>query len=460
MCIKRVERFFSIYGIRSSRILVALSGGSDSVALFHLLYKHRATLDIQTLAIAHVNHGLRGVESKQDEEFVKVLAKENKCRLFVKSLSGKSLDSPGLELWARNQRYCYFDSIRQRFDFDYVATGHTLEDQAETLLMHVSRGCGLSGLCGVAPVRHDGVIRPLLDSSKKELQQWLQNNHCDWQEDSSNRSLRYTRNRIRHTVIPALEKKNPNITNQLAMLARYFQGQKKFFEPLVNHWISKNMTVFSEKHFSLNKKGFKNQEGIFHAGLIAAFETHHIPIDKEHICAVIANSHKHSGRFLLKSGWSYYPGLDVIEFAKDQDAGHSQHNIAEEKVLLPGTTLCRGGAAQFEASLVEKTDESFPFDHTNNQVYLDLDDSPEYLVYRRLHKEDLFCPQGFHKEILLHHYLKKRGISAYFRKNCGVIVDSKDRVLWVPGVAMSEQCKVTEKTEICVKISFVRLGKS
>ncbi len=197
-----------------ARIGVAVSGGADSVALLDLL--HRLGYP---LAVLHVNHGLRGAESDADERFVRTLAE----RLDLPVDVHRALPPPpggNLEQALRRIRYSFFDDARRRLRLERVATGHTLSDQAETVLLRLARGAGVQGLCGIHPVTRHGVIRPLLACSREEVRQYLQARSLLWREDASNADPRWRRNRVRAELLPLLRGMlNPQAEAALARAA-------------------------------------------------------------------------------------------------------------------------------------------------------------------------------------------------------------------------------------------------
>jgi tRNA(Ile)-lysidine synthase len=180
MCEQKIYDFCKHNKVKDCKVLLAVSGGSDSAALFQLFTKLKARLGFSEIGVAHINHGLRQKESEREEKFVSHLANENGCEFHIKRLEGKKQVDSGIEEWARGERYCFYSKLKKDFGYKFVATGHTADDQAETVLMHVSRGCGLTGLCGIPPVREDGVIRPLLLLRKKKLRDWLKDNQKNW----------------------------------------------------------------------------------------------------------------------------------------------------------------------------------------------------------------------------------------------------------------------------------------
>jgi tRNA(Ile)-lysidine synthase len=204
----------------SARGVVAVSGGADSVALLRVLSTYP---DIE-LVVAHLNHQLRGVDSDRDAAFVESLCPQ--WPHFIEAANIASLaneTSENLEATARRERYAFLRRVAHRTGATWVATAHTLDDQAETVLHRLIRGAGLRGLRGILPCRplDDGVnlIRPMLTASRREVIQYLQGIGQVWCEDASNADPQYTRNRIRHDLLPLLRTFNTEVSNSLARLA-------------------------------------------------------------------------------------------------------------------------------------------------------------------------------------------------------------------------------------------------
>ena len=214
----------------AKRAGVAVSGGADSVCLALLLRKW------SEIAIVHVNHLLRAEESELDEEFVRALAKRFAVPIHVKRVDVRALGG-NLEEEARRVRYEFFHELIAAGAVDCVATGHTLSDQAETVLFRMMRGAHLAGLAGIHPVSPGPVIRPLLDISRADVEQYLRDAGEAWREDSSNRDLAYDRNRIRHILLPELKRDwNPEIERSLGQLATLaFDEERHWTDWIARH---------------------------------------------------------------------------------------------------------------------------------------------------------------------------------------------------------------------------------
>ncbi|HZS27086.1 MAG TPA: tRNA lysidine(34) synthetase TilS [Candidatus Angelobacter sp.] len=215
------------------RIAAAVSGGADSLALLRALLELRQELGI-VLSVAHFHHQIRGAEADFDQQFVSDLA----VQFQLKFLSG-SADVPtygrdhklSLESAARELRHQWFAQLIRQGVADKIATAHTLDDQAETVLMKILRGTGVRGLAGIAPEQKEKhLVRPLLGITRKEIEKYLGAIHQPWRNDSSNLDLSHTRNRIRHTLLPFLERDfNPAIRQTLADLADVARAEDDYW---------------------------------------------------------------------------------------------------------------------------------------------------------------------------------------------------------------------------------------
>lgn len=206
------------------RVICAVSGGADSVALLFALYLLQNKLKI-SVAAAHFNHRLRGQESQRDEDFVRQLCSRYEIPLYVGSAEVVA-GSKGLEAAAREARYGYFATLPGK-----LATAHTADDNSETLLMHLIRGTGLKGLGGIAPVR-GSVIRPMLSVTRQEVLDFLQEYHLQYVEDSTNATDDFLRNRIRHHVMPLLAQENPSLCQSLSATALQLRRDEQVIEKM------------------------------------------------------------------------------------------------------------------------------------------------------------------------------------------------------------------------------------
>ena len=224
-------------------VLVAVSGGPDSVALLHILNGLREELGFH-LEVAHLHHGIRGEEAKEDARFVAAMAERLGIHFHLKKVNVPQLrlaaGKGNLEQLARGERHRFFIEVARERNINKVATGHTLDDQAETVLMWVLRGCGMTGLGGMSPIRpmegtNDDVllIRPLLGVSKDEVLEFLRDRRIDYRVDRTNQDTKLLRNWIRQRWLPQLkERVDAQLPSRLAKEAELIRDEDAFLESL------------------------------------------------------------------------------------------------------------------------------------------------------------------------------------------------------------------------------------
>lgn len=306
------------------RVGVAVSAGIDSVALLHLLLELRSELGI-VLSVVHFNHRLRGDESNADREFVAKLAAEHGLEFFVESgdVEQHAIDvHTGVEAAARELRYEFFRRLLSADDgevppglkpessgkpdgtaeavpfqrqnqekaLDKIATGHTLDDQAETVLMRLIRGTGLRGLGGIYPrivVEHedgDGhgeIIRPILGVRRRELEQYLQDLKQPWREDSTNTDSKFTRNRVRKLVIPLLEREfNPALAENFAELAEIARDEEDYWENEISGWLG-TVVQWSQPEWTRDQSASRSSSGLLQIEPVHARPAHVQPVHIE-----------------------------------------------------------------------------------------------------------------------------------------------------------------------------------
>ena len=213
---------------RGDRVVVAVSGGADSVALLSLLLEVRTQFELD-LTVAHLNHNLRGKASDEDEEFVRVLAHRLGTRFVSERIPAEEVKTrgSGLENWARERRYAFLTRAAGSVHSQKVALGHTMDDQAETFLMRLFRGSGSVGLSAMAYSR-DVFIRPLLAIQRQEILEYLRTRGISWREDTSNLDTQYLRNRLRQELILSLrDRYNPKIVPRLAATAAILREESE-----------------------------------------------------------------------------------------------------------------------------------------------------------------------------------------------------------------------------------------
>jgi tRNA(Ile)-lysidine synthase len=350
------------------RVAVAVSGGADSVALLRVLLNLREELGI-VLAVAHLNHGLRGEESQADEAFVAELAKQQQLEYFPgrgdvrdHALTSKlSIEAAGREL-----RYRWLAQLAAEQRFDAVATAHTLDDQAETVLLKFLRGAGTRGLAGIYPVLRlgDGVvygppdgmpfqiltagrtndfariIRPLLSVSRDKVETYLESLGQPWREDETNLDRRFTRNRVRHDLLPLLEREfNPNIRALLSDAAEVSRAEEEYWQTITQQELSLRVKpgeeALAEGH-RLSLGSFADLPLALQRRILKRFvEDACIAIDFDHVEKLLRCATGTLARAELPRGWLAERKHDCLKLRQLESATESPPGY-EYVLLVPG----------------------------------------------------------------------------------------------------------------------------
>ncbi len=233
--------------------LLAISGGADSMVLLHLFQE--AGISFQ---VAHVNYGLRGEDSEADEDLVRNYCLAKNIRFHQYTVSKKDQKPAGsIQLWARDLRYRFFRQIQQKENLKYLVTAHHLNDQLETFLINLSRGTGIRGLCGI-PEKTDGVLRPLLHYTKKEIYSFAEENRLLFREDESNTKNDYLRNRIRNEVISKLTDARPDFLENFDKTISYLSEANNFVDAKIAE-IERVLIQENFAGFSIDKAGLQQE---------------------------------------------------------------------------------------------------------------------------------------------------------------------------------------------------------
>ncbi len=279
---------------KNDRILVAFSGGKDSVCLLFLLKKAKAELGISQIAACHIHHGIRGEEADRDADFCRRLCEEHKIDYYEKRVNVPSYcekEHLGLEEGARILRYEALEQFAEAEGFHKIATAHTSDDQAETLLFRLARGTGIAGTCGI-PRRRGSIIRPILSLSQEDVFAFLRAEGLPFINDSSNDDIVFSRNRLRHKVLPALKEINPDAVKALHRFATLSAQQEALTREVYRYWTEQEKVQPEQGSLPLSKlKPLTETEGrlpILYLALSKMCEKEKIVIDFERFDALVS----------------------------------------------------------------------------------------------------------------------------------------------------------------------------
>ena len=421
-------------------ILVAVSGGVDSVVMLHLLY-HSG----YRLAVAHCNFQLRAGESDSDERFVRKLTEQYEIPLFVKHCetrmyAGKAKIS--IEMAARRLRYNWFAELLETHQFQKLAIGHNKDDDAETFFIKLLRGSGLDGLKGIL-VKRENIIRPLLFASRKEIMTYAKEHHLSFREDSSNASDDYLRNRIRHHLLPFYEKEFPGGTKALVESMEKLKKTETIFRQLLKE--KKNQLFHrTDNEISIDKSSIRHLKprGAWLFFLLEDFGFNRSAIDD--FCQTLETSQTgqmfHTGNYTLLNDSNKL----IIKKNKTASAKEFFINDLTESVNEPLQLI-------FE-QFPNHSDFSFVSDKTI--AYFDADKLSLPLKLRHWRKGDRFVPFGMRGSKLLSNFFSDEKINRFERENLWLLLSGKN-IIWITGYRSSNRFRVAGKTKKILKITLV-----
>lgn len=288
---------------KNDKILVGVSGGADSVCLLHTLYSIRKEFEFSIGAV-HINHSIRGNEANSDAEYVKELCRGLNIKLFVKKVDVPAIakeEGLSLETAGRLARYRAFKELCDDYGYNKTATAHNCNDQAETVLMRIIRGTGIDGLSGIKYYRGDGVIRPLLDVRRADIESYCKDTGLEFKMDSTNNDNSYTRNKIRNILLPLLiEEFNPNIISTLSNLSENSAMDSDFIKGYTKRLYQRiNSPAPSKKPVVLDVKSLNMVDDSIKIRLIrlATVDAMHrgYALDKKHIESILNLLDKETG---------------------------------------------------------------------------------------------------------------------------------------------------------------------
>ena len=437
----------------NSKILVGVSGGVDSVALLDALncIKHYFSFEI---AIAHLNHLLRGEESDADEEFVKGVAEKYGLLLFLQRTNVKEFAekySLNLEEGARIVRYDFFRRASQSFSAKYIATAHNSNDQAETVLFNLFRGTGIAGLRGIAEKIEISkglfLIRPLLNFTREEIQNYATLRGLSWREDSSNKSLQYVRNRIRLQLIPLLQNDfNPNVLENLNRTAKLACEVQRVVSNQIQSLYEKFVSERNSKEIELNLQGLQLFDDFFIGELLReiARRNFNVLLTFEKIKELKKLFNATPGKVLsLKKNLFAFKNRDKIFFVEREIIQSKQKEIVVKKT---------GHFVWFDSfiELTEVPKSEFKIDSDPFVEFFDYDKVAENIVVRTWKESDRFVPLGMKKSVKLSDFFVNQKIPV-FRKDEYPLFVSNGEIFWVGGLRISERFKVTKRTKRVLK---------
>jgi tRNA(Ile)-lysidine synthase len=427
---------------KNDRLLLAISGGLDSVVLAHLV-----ELSGFDFGIAHVNFQLRGSESDRDEQFVFQLAKRYNKPFLLKKFETEAIaqkEKQSIQLAARNLRYTWFNSLLGNSPeaYKFLATAHHLDDNIETMLMHFFRGTGIQGLAGM-PEQNERLIRPLLTVSKNSLRDWAMSHQLDWVEDSSNASDHYTRNFIRNQLIPSLSGVFPEINQHLEKNLQRFSETAILYHQVIEQYKKKLLkSVGKETHIPilLLKKIVPLRTICFE--ILKNY--HFTPAQTDDLIRLMDSS---NGKFIASSSHRIIKnrGWLIIAPLENMEASHLIVDQNQDHVLYPEGRI----SLKFLSHKPEDKISQAP-----GIAFLDAEKIQFPLILRRWKTGDYFYPLGMTKKKKLARFFIDQKLSKTAKEKVWVLV-MDSHILWVVGYRIDNRFSILPSTKTILMIKNV-----
>lgn len=429
----KANAFFSL----SDSILVAVSGGIDSVTLLHLL----AQLQIKKLAIVHCNFQLRGQESYKDQDFVETLAKQYRIPFYTTNFETKKIareQKISIQEAARNLRYNWFEKIRKQNKFDYIAIAHNKNDVAETFIFNLLRGSGTKGLTGIK-AKSDNIIRPLLFASRNEIVRYAKEANLRFREDSSNQSTKYSRNFIRHQIIPLLDKINSQSMEHIVQSSQKINDIHNLSEIYLsqfskNHIIKKDNTAKIEIQPLLDSN---------HSKTILYSILKDYGINAKELDKIIASLHHSGKQFFTATHTILIDRTYILIYPTEKNKFEPiMINSIADKIVKP---------VHLQFNVFEN--EAIHFNPSPRFAYFDIDKLSFPLKIRNWEQGNFFYPFGLGKRKKISNFFTDIKLSVKDKSNV-FLLESDNNICWIIGYRTDERFKVTNKTKTILQIEL------
>lgn len=417
---------------KKDNIIVAVSGGIDSCVLLNLLYTNG-----YSCVIVHCNFSLRNEESDNDERFVKELATKYKYEIVVKKFdTSKYANENGIsiQMAARELRYGFFEDVRQKYNCKVIATAHHADDNIETLFINLIRGTGLKGISGI-PVKNKNIVRPLLFATRNEIFEFAKLNNIEWREDSSNKSVKYMRNKIRHNLLPLLEEIKPNSKKTILRNIEHFRNTEILLNELLKEKIEK---IISQKDnvifIDINELTSSNSGKTILYEIINPYGFNPKQINK-----IWSSINAGAGKVFYSKNYCLNKDRDKIILSLiNNESNQHKYYIDEEQDWL---------SEPFEMS-IKKVNwlEEQTITKNKNIAMLDADTIEFPLIIRHWAYGDFFNPYGMEGFKKLSDFFIDEKISKVEKEKTWLI-ESLNKIIWIVGQRIDDRFKITNNTK-------------
>ena len=422
--------------LEDSKLLIAISGGIDSVVLAHLC----SQLNLN-FSLCHCNFNLRGQESDDDEAFVTSLAKSLKTLVYTTSFETEKYatkNKVSIQVAARDLRYTWFYKLLDANQYDYVLTAHNTNDNLETFIINLTRGSGLEGFTGIPPVNQKSV-RPLLAFSRDDITLFAIKNGIVWREDRSNASIKYVRNKVRHKIIPILKELNPHVLESFQNTIEYLNESQSIINDAV-----KNITAN-----------------------VVSYENDVLKISCKEIAKL---SNKKAYLYQLLQGYGFTAWNDIVDLISAQPGKQvfsNTHRLLKDRNFLILTTINKSQSIKGPILIDQKVSEiTNPIkltiqntdDYTSKnkeQIIIDKDLVNYPLSLKKWHHGDAMYPTGMIGSKKISQLFKDNKLSLLDKEKIWMLTDAKDHIIWVIGLRQDRRYLANKTSKNRLKISYL-----
>ena len=425
--IKKIQQYITSKNLfsKDNNLLLAISGGADSMCLFFVLKELGYSIDL-----AHCNFNLRAEDSNEDESFVKELANKYGVKSHVKSFATQKYANEkkiSIQMAARDLRYKWFDELLTNNNLDFVITAHHKDDNVETFFINLIRGTGINGLCGIK-TKNKNIIRPLLEISRQEIEHYLNQKNIKYRHDSSNSEVKYLRNKIRHQLMPLLKEMNPNIQQTITDEMFVLDGISKVFQKQIN---------------TIRERLLKEKGGIYQLNISQLIELEHLEIFLFEIL-------KPFGLFEIdqiikainsQSGKQFFSETYQIIIDREEIIISLLENYQDDiEILEIETEIQNPLSMKFTTSL------DFSLDKNLNIAKLDFEKLSFPLKLRKWKNGDKFKPLGMRNFKKVSDFFIDEKYSLLDKQKQWILC-SDDDIVWIVGNRIDDRYKIETHTK-------------
>jgi len=452
--LEKIKQFINVNNLisKGDKIVIGVSGGPDSLCLLHILNEIKQEYELN-LVVAHVNHNLRE-EAKFEADFVEEISNSLGLEFYLANVNIEELSKEkkkSCEEVAREYRYNFFNEIVKKTNATKIAVAHNLNDNAETILMHIIRGSGIEGVKGIS-VKNNIIIRPLLSTTRDEIEKYCMDNSLTPMIDKTNFETIYTRNKVRNKIIPMLNEINPDVLSSITRLGNILSEEDEF----ISDYIDKiyNDIKIEEKCTKISKSKFINlRKGLQRRILrkaICEFKGDLIDISYKSLENAISSilTSKNGNIIKIANGIKILVNYDILEFIEKFE----KSNEFEYELNVPGETYIKELDILVNAE-IKNANEVEDFIKSPNKKFFDIEKTGKKLYVRNRRFGDSILLNGLNGTKKLKDFFSDLKIPTQERNEIPILVNEKD-IIWIMGYRTSKKFLKDKNTKEVIILNY------